>query len=391
MYTDDALRLPARICNDACRLRLPRGPGAVRRERHGPISSPRQPTGRTWQSRRSAASSPAVSIRSRRRLRRAACAGTVITRVDENGRAARTGAGHARPHIDAVQAASPAAAIPRARYTLDRRRRSWQRAAHHHAERGGPASASVTRPHRRRRACSGCCRADRGQAGAVPVQPGAGHARARGPLQDTPWVRSTYTATLRAPPGWWLYGGRARRRTTRRDGVPLPMPQPIPSYLLALAVGDLGSRPIGAHRRLGRAVDSRCRGAGVRGHREDDRATEALYGPYRWGRYDLLVLPPSFPYGGMENPRLTFMTPTVIAGDKSLVGAACARTGAFVVRQPGDQRDLERLWLNEGFTTYFERRIIEAVYGDERARMEWGIGLRTCGHNWRNASRTGLA
>ena len=117
--------------------------------------------------------------------------------------------------------------------------------------------------------------------------------------------------------------------------------------------------------------------------------TEALYGPYRWGRYDVLVLPPSFPFGGMENPRLTFMTPTVIAGDKSLVGVlahelAHSWSGNLVTN--ATWRDG---WLNEGFTTYFERRIMEAVYGEERARTGMGRRTtRTCGWRSRNCNRT---
>ena len=104
-------------------------------------------------------------------------------------------------------------------------------------------------------------------------------------------------------------------------------------------------------------------------------ATEKLYGPYRWGRYDLLVLPPSFPFGGMENPRLTFATPTVIAGDKSLVSLvahelAHSWSGNLVTN--ATWRDF---WLNEGFTTYLERRIVEAVYGKPRADMEAMIGV----------------
>ena len=85
------------------------------------------------------------------------------------------------------------------------------------------------------------------------------------------------------------------------------------------------------------------RGHRVRRHREDGRGRRALYGPYRWGRYDVLVLPPSFPYGGMENPTLTFATPTFIAGDKSLVSAGGPRAGAQLVGQPRHQRDLGRL------------------------------------------------
>jgi aminopeptidase N len=106
-------------------------------------------------------------------------------------------------------------------------------------------------------------------------------------------------------------------------------------------------------------------------------ATEKLYGPYRWGRYDILVLPPSFPYGGMENPRLTFATPTILAGDKSLVSLvahelAHSWSGNLVTN--ATWRDF---WLNEGFTTYLERRIIEAVYGRDREEMEAALGRQT--------------
>ena len=105
-------------------------------------------------------------------------------------------------------------------------------------------------------------------------------------------------------------------------------------------------------------------------------ATERLYGPYRWGRYDILVLPASFPYGGMENPRLTFATPTILAGDKSLVSLiahelAHSWSGNLITN--ATWRDF---WLNEGFTTYLERRIQEAVYGRARAEMEATLGLR---------------
>ena len=105
-------------------------------------------------------------------------------------------------------------------------------------------------------------------------------------------------------------------------------------------------------------------------------ATERLYGPYRWGRYDLLVLPPSFPFGGMENPRLTFATPTILAGDKSLVALvahelAHSWSGNLVTN--ATWRDF---WLNEGFTVYLERRIQEAVYGRARSQMEASLGLR---------------
>ena len=148
------------------------------------------------------------------------------------------------------------------------------------------------------------------------------------------------------------------------------MPQPIPSYLIALAVGDLAfqvARP--AHGRLGRA--ERAQGGGVSSSptsRPWSQSIEKRFGPYRWGRYDILVLPPSFPFGGMENPRLTFATPTILAGDRSLVSLiahelAHSWSGNLVTN--ATWRDF---WLNEGFTTYLERRIIEDLYGREPRR-----------------------
>jgi hypothetical protein len=106
-------------------------------------------------------------------------------------------------------------------------------------------------------------------------------------------------------------------------------------------------------------------------------AAEQLYGPYRWGRYDVLVLPPSFPYGGMENPNLTFATPTVIAGDRSLVSLiahelAHSWSGNLVTNATWNDA-----WLNEGFTTYFERRIVEAVYSKEEVKMQEVLGRQT--------------
>jgi aminopeptidase N len=105
-------------------------------------------------------------------------------------------------------------------------------------------------------------------------------------------------------------------------------------------------------------------------------AVEGLYGPYRWGRYDLLILPPSFPFGGMENPRLTFATPTVIAGDKSLVGLVSHELAHSWSGNLVTNATWADFWLNEGFTTYIENRIQEAVYGREQAVMEQVLARR---------------
>jgi aminopeptidase N len=199
------------------------------------------------------------------------------------------------------------------------------------------------------------------------------------PLQDLPGVRVTYDATIRTPRE--LVAVMAAEKISGEAGggvFTFRMPQAIPSYLIAFAVGDLTFKSMGS--RSGVWAEPSVVDAAAREFADTEQmmtATESLYGPYRWGRYDLLVLPPSFPFGGMENPRLTFASPTVIAGDKSLVSLvahelAHSWSGNLVTNATwGD------FWLNEGFTTYLERRIIEAIYGKPRADMEAMIGVRS--------------
>lgn len=185
------------------------------------------------------------------------------------------------------------------------------------------------------------------------------------PCQDSPGIRMTYSATVRVPVTMLAVMSAENPQAKNGDGIyKFKMTQPIPSYLLALAVGDLQFRALGP--RSGIYAEPSIVESAAWEFAQTERmlsAAEQLYGPYRWDRYDILVLPPSFPFGGMENPRLTFATPTVLAGDRSLVALiahelAHSWSGNLVTNATWND-----FWLNEGFTVYFEHRIMEAVNG----------------------------
>ena len=200
------------------------------------------------------------------------------------------------------------------------------------------------------------------------------------PTQDSPGIRQTWEARIRVPAPLTAVMSAPRSAEPLTQGgetvFSFKMDKPVAPYLIAIAVGDLKFKPLG--KRSGVWTEPAMLDAAAAELADTEKmidAAEKLYGPYRWGRYDLLVLPPSFPYGGMENPTLTFLTPTFIAGDKSQVGLvahelAHSWSGNLVTNATWTDS-----WLNEGFTSYFENRIMEAIYGEKRAKQEAALSF----------------
>ena len=207
------------------------------------------------------------------------------------------------------------------------------------------------------------------------------HGRSWIPCQDSPGIRFTFDAQVTVPSAYTavMAAEMLDAQTPREaDGLRtyrFVMPQRIPAYLLAIGVGDLTQRELGSRSAVW--ADPQTIDAAHHEFADVERmltAAEKLYGTYPWGRYDILVLPPAFPFGGMENPRLTFATPTILAGDRSLVSLVAHELAHSWSGNLVTNATWQDLWLNEGFTVYFERRIVESIFGRDREEMEAMLG-----------------
>ena len=203
--------------------------------------------------------------------------------------------------------------------------------------------------------------------------------RSVAPLQDTPANRITYSANVTVDTGFVV-------KMSANDTGSWDLPDGktmfgfhndihIPSYLIAMAIGDLEYRSLGS--RVG-VITEPAQMDAVASELEDMGdlldAVEEYMGPYIWGNYTIIVLPPSFPMGGMENPLLTFASPTIIVGDKSQVYVATHEMAHSWTGNEVTCQNWENFWLNEGFTVFIERHVSGEIHGEDFSKVSALLG-----------------
>jgi aminopeptidase N len=198
------------------------------------------------------------------------------------------------------------------------------------------------------------------------------------PCQDSPGIRFSYTATVKVPENLLAVMSANNPTEKNNKGIyQFKMEKAIPAYLLALAVGDITFKSVG--NRTGLYAESAIMDKATKEFEDMENmlvAAEKIYGVYDWGRYDMIIMPASFPFGGMENPKLTFATPTIITGDKSLVNLVAHELAHSWSGNLVTNATWEDFWLNEGFTVFFENRIMESLYGKSYSSMLELIALQ---------------
>ncbi|GAA3900923.1 M1 family metallopeptidase [Sphingomonas limnosediminicola] len=200
------------------------------------------------------------------------------------------------------------------------------------------------------------------------------------PTQDSPAIRQSWEAAIHVPAGTTVVMSAPRIEQPITQGgesvFNFRMDHSVAPYMIAIAAGDLAFKSLG--NRTGVWAEPATINAAANELVDTEKmvaAAEKLYGPYRWGRYDVIVLPPSFPFGGMENPNMTFLTPTFIAGDKSLVSLVAHELAHSWSGNLATNATWNDFWLNEGMTTYAERRIVEELYGKKVADEQVALGV----------------
>ena len=200
------------------------------------------------------------------------------------------------------------------------------------------------------------------------------------PTQDSPGIRQTWDATIRVPAGLTAVMSAPKAAEPITQGgesvFKFRMNNSVAPYMVAIAVGDLAFQELGPRSGVWTEPPMLKAAAAELGDTEKMiDAAEGLFGPYLWERFDMLVLPPAFPFGGMENPTLTFLTPTFIAGDKSLVSLIAHELAHSWSGNLATNATWADFWLNEGMTTYATYRIMEALHGPERAGQQYALGV----------------